>query len=282
MENVFFKGRDLVIATMHKKEEVMAPLFRDMLGVNVIVPEGLDTDLFGTFTGEIARDTDPVQTARKKCLAAHEKYNCSLVIASEGSFGPHPALFFAPCDEEVLVLLDLSNGIEVTAKKISAETNFSGRLVKSWAEAGEFASSALFPSHGLIVRGDEKENEGMVKGIRDPEKFKTVIENFLQKNGHAFIETDMRAMHNPTRMRVIRDVALKLIDTLNRFCPTCHIPGFDVVEITDGLPCEWCTSPTRSTLAYIYGCKKCGHREESKYPHGKTFESPMYCDRCNP
>lgn len=282
MENNFFNGRDLIIATMHKKEEVMAPLFYNMLGVNVIVPEGLDTDLFGTFAGEIEREADPVKTARKKCLAAYEKYNCSLVIASEGSFGPHPAFFFAPCDEEVLVFMDLNHGLEITAKKISAETNFNGKLVKSPDEAEEFASFALFPSHGLIVRPDEGKNEGLVKGIREPQKYREVVSTFLNKHGQAFIETDMRAMHNPTRMKVIREVTLKLIDTLNRFCPACRIPGFDVVEITDGLPCEWCTSPTRSTLAYIYGCKKCGYREEKKYPQGKTLESPMYCDRCNP
>jgi hypothetical protein len=282
MENNFFKGRDLIIATMHKKEEVIAPLFYERLGVNVIIPEGLDTDLFGTFTGEIERDADPVTTAEKKCLAAAEKFNCSLVLASEGSFGPHPAFYFAPCDDEVMIFMDLINGFEVSARKISGDTNFNGKSVKSWEEAEEFGASALFPSHSLIVRASEKINEGMVKGIREPGKYRQVVEGFLHQFGHAFIETDMRAMHNPTRMKVIGEVAMKLVETLNRFCPACQIPGFDVVEITNGLPCEFCTAPTRSTLAYIYGCKKCGHREESKYPHGKTLESPMYCDRCNP
>ena len=47
-----FKGRLLLIATKHKKEEIISPIFEKELGVRCVVPEHLDTDLLGTFTGE--------------------------------------------------------------------------------------------------------------------------------------------------------------------------------------------------------------------------------------
>ena len=41
----FFKGRNLLIATMHKKETVIAPVLEKMLGVKCITAEKINTDL---------------------------------------------------------------------------------------------------------------------------------------------------------------------------------------------------------------------------------------------
>jgi hypothetical protein len=65
-----FKNRELVIATKHHKEKVIAPLLEKELGVKCIVVKNFDTDQFGTFTGELARAEDAITTARKKCIAA--------------------------------------------------------------------------------------------------------------------------------------------------------------------------------------------------------------------
>ena len=53
--NELFAGRKLVIATKHGKESVLKPLFDKELGVKSELVEGLDTDLLGTFSGEIER-----------------------------------------------------------------------------------------------------------------------------------------------------------------------------------------------------------------------------------
>jgi hypothetical protein len=53
MAHQLFKGRNLVIATLHGKEKVIAPLLEHALGVKIIVPEKFDTDQYGTFSGEI-------------------------------------------------------------------------------------------------------------------------------------------------------------------------------------------------------------------------------------
>ena len=50
-----FEGRRLLIATKHKKEQVIAPILEEGLGVQCFVPENYDSDIFGTFSGEIDR-----------------------------------------------------------------------------------------------------------------------------------------------------------------------------------------------------------------------------------
>lgn len=50
--NKLFKGRKIIIATKHKKENVIAPLLIKYLNLECTVNEELDTDEFGTFTGK--------------------------------------------------------------------------------------------------------------------------------------------------------------------------------------------------------------------------------------
>ena len=147
-----FKGRDLIIATKHKKEKVIAPILESQLGVKCFVTSDLDTDKLGTFTGEIERTEDPITTARNKCLIGMDLTNCDLAIASEGSFGSHPSIFFAAADDEFLVLIDKKNNIEISTRELSLETNFNGSEIKTKEELQEFASASKFPSHGLILR----------------------------------------------------------------------------------------------------------------------------------
>uniref|UniRef100_UPI00404732A9 DUF6671 family protein n=1 Tax=Flavobacterium sp. TaxID=239 RepID=UPI00404732A9 len=89
----FFKNRDLLIVTKHKKEQVIAPLFEKEFGVNCFVSKEFDTDLLGTFSGEISRKYDALETLKQKCLQAMELEGYDLAIATEGSFGNHPAVF---------------------------------------------------------------------------------------------------------------------------------------------------------------------------------------------
>jgi len=78
-----FQNRRLVIATKHAKEKVIAPLLEKELGVECFTDESFDTDILGTFTGEVERKSDPISTARQKCLMAMEANDCDLGGASE-------------------------------------------------------------------------------------------------------------------------------------------------------------------------------------------------------
>jgi len=277
-----FNNRKLVIATKHEKEIAIAPLFEKELGVQCVVAKNFDTDILGTFTGEVERKDDPITTARNKCLIAMELNNSDLAIASEGSFGIHPAIFFAHADDEILLLINKKNNLEIIVRELSIDTNYDGEEIKNEKQLIGFAKKVKFPSHALIIRKAQNDFTEIKKGITDWETLNKTFHKFIEKYGTAFIETDMRAMYNPTRMKVIEKATQKLIDKINSCCPQCNTPGFGITDAKKGLLCMQCSFPTRSILSYIYTCQKCSCTKEEMYPDNKTTEDPMYCDVCNP
>ncbi|MFN5423473.1 MAG: DUF6671 family protein [bacterium] len=277
-----FRNRTMIIATMHGKNKVIAPIMEQGLGVKPYTPSDFNTDTLGTFTGEIERKDDPVTTLRKKCLWAMEMYQIDLGIASEGSFGPHPLLFGVHADEEWVMMIDKMNDLEIIERQLSIETNFSGNEIKSEQALRSFADKAFFPSHRLVVRNEKNGNKKIIKGIGEWEELLSSYHDVSKTFGSAFVETDMRAMFNPSRMNVIALAAKKIVDRSNSLCPICETPGFGITGHNSGLTCELCKSPTRSTLELEYSCNCCGFSMKEKYPHGKFFEEPMYCDVCNP
>jgi hypothetical protein len=277
-----FEGRQLLISTNHGKENVIGPMMFECLGINCFTVPNLNTDLFGTFSGEIERLDDPFTTAKNKCAKGIEISGCDLALASEGSFGPHPALFFVPADDEILVLIDKKNDLLISAREISTDTNFGAKEIHSEEDLFEFADKHLFPSHAMILKSNANASLDVIKGITKSEDLIRGFNELQSKYHSVFIETDMRAMYNPSRMKVIGAACKKLIDKIKSCCPKCNIPGFSVSELVAGLPCELCGASTNSTLKYIYRCQKCDHHQEEMYPNAKKYEDPMFCDICNP
>lgn len=277
-----FTGRKLIIATKHHKEQVIAPLVENALGVTCFINDNLDTDLLGTFTGEVERESDPIATVRKKCLKAMELSNCDLGVASEGSFGPHPSSFFAVADDEFLIFIDQKNNLEIIVRELSMETNFNGQEVTTEKELLDFAAAVAFPSHGLILRASKTDHLNTTKGITDLNILKDTFDQLINGFNTAYVETDMRALYNPSRMKVIKAAAEKLVLKIQSLCPNCDQPGFGITEVKTGLECNLCGAPTNSILSHIYECERCKFQKETVYPHQKTSEDPMYCDYCNP
>ena len=279
----WFQHRIAIAATMHQKERAIAPILEPALDIQIRVPEQFDTDAFGTFTREIKRPGDQLETARRKALKALEITGADLAIASEGSFAPHPAFPMLPCNRELVVLIDVAHDLEIIGEFISTQTNFSHRSVENFDQAKEFAKKIGFPDHGLIVSHDPDDSR-KIKGIRDLDQLKEAIETTLSKSttGKIHLETDMRAMYNPTRMSAIAQATQNLLSTIQQQCSNCGTPGFQLIDRQAGLPCGWCGSPTDQTLAQIYACKKCGYQQTKLYPDGLQNADPMYCQFCNP
>jgi hypothetical protein len=281
MSKNLLSKRRIVIATMHSKERVIAPLMRDAFQLSCSVPK-LNTDVFGTFSGEVKRLNTAIEAARKKCALALEISHSDLAIASEGSFGPHPHIPFAQANEEIVLLYDTKHDLEVVGRHLTHETNLNGGFVTSLEAAVQFAEEVGFPSHGLIIREQDAQSSIIAKGIIDIETFHQILTPLFRSQNHVWIETDMRAMFNPTRMHAIEKATRNLIDRLKSNCPKCHMPGYWITNYRKGLPCSICHFPTQSVLADVYTCSSCGYSEEKMFPQNKQLEDPMYCDICNP
>lgn len=279
----FFSGRRrLLIVTKHQKEAVIAPILEKELGVTCFVSKNFDTDSLGTFSGEIARKDDALTTLRKKCLEGMQSEGFDLAVATEGSFGNHPTVFFAPANDELIMLVDQKYNLEIVERILSMDTNFDSSEIHTKEELNTFLDKVQFPSHAVIMKNASENWTKIYKGITDYDSVENIYNEIVFSNNSCFIETDMRAMYNPTRNKIIKDVCLKLIKKVQSVCPECLFPGFCVVGAEAGLLCSSCAMPTRSTSAHIYECQHCNYETKVLYPNGKKTEDPMYCDFCNP
>ncbi|MEY2910886.1 MAG: hypothetical protein RLZZ184_195 [Cyanobacteriota bacterium] len=280
-----YNNRGAILATMHNKEKVISPLLKEHLGMNVIVTEGLNTDVFGTFTREIKRPDTQVITARLKAKKALEMYDQKIAIASEGSFTPHPLIPYIYANREIIIFLDKENDLEIIGEVFSTETNFNHQTISSLQEAEEFGKKVGFPAHGLIISFDNISTgkTEFIKGITSQENLINSVEIAIKNtNGKFNIETDMRAMYNPTRMKNIALTTQDLINKINSLCPRCNTPGFIINQKIPGLPCELCHQPTSSIKAVIFKCQKCSFTQQKLFPNNQEFADPSLCEYCNP
>ncbi|HAP32348.1 MAG TPA: hypothetical protein DCQ14_04750 [Firmicutes bacterium] len=280
----FFRGRCAALLTKHKKEDVIAPVLEKGAGLQLSVETNYDTDRFGTFTREIARPGSQLETARIKAQKGMELIGTDLGIASEGSFGPHPSIPFLPLNMEIVLLVDAREKLEICGVCQNSDTNYASTEVENYDQAVEFARKAMFPSHFLILRPDYEGDSAIIniKGINGWEWLREAINWALAKSvtGKVFLETDMRAFANPTRMQNIKKAAEDLVARINSCCPQCKTPGFVAVENIKGLPCECCGFPTRELTAFLFACQRCGYHEEKALPEKSA--PAARCDYCNP
>lgn len=280
-----FAGRTVGVATLHAKERVIGPALMRVLPLAAFHPiAGVDTDRFGAFSGEVQRVHDPLTTAKLKVEHGAEVSGMDLVIASEGSFGPYPPAPFISCNEEFLVLYDARDRTFFQHKHLSLETVFGGERCTSLSEVTAFAERMKFPEHHLVLRTKEKweQDDVLHKGIHDRDRLGGLAEDLIAEHGACWVETDMRAMANPTRMRAIADTAERFAADLASLCPKCGECWFRITQALTGLPCEQCGWPTQSVRSYLRTCNGCGFEDAESRPDRRTTEEPMHCGNCNP
>ncbi len=273
-----------VLASMHGKERVIAPLLQE-LGLSVAVAPGLDTDRFGTFSREIERTLSPLEAARAKIHAAFERAPHARVgLASEGSFGPHPFIPFLPLGQELVLLIDRDAALELTGRDASPATNFGHVVAPDLSSALSFAERSGFPGHGLIVVGCRDglpaPDLALIKDLPDRRALEAAVARVIALCGAAFVETDMRAHRNPTRMSAIGRATADLVRRYLSRCPVCAQRGFDITERLPGLPCAACGAATRLILTEVLSCTACNYREMR--PAASAVADPGSCDYCNP
>lgn len=278
-----WNGSNCVLATMHGKENVIAPPLKSGLGLEVNVPANFDTDVFGTFTRDIKRDGTQLEAARRKALSAMEVTGLDIGVASEGTFGDHPSIPFIKSNYEIVILIDKKNDIEVVGHYSTINVQARWQDVYSVKECVEVATSWGFPGQGVILRLSKKSNRFIYKEINTIEELKFTSEKLLSKYfvRSIFIETDMRAHRCPPRRESIKNATSDLIKNCKSLCPKCLSPGFVISDIVKGLKCRSCGLSTDLAKENIYSCKKCDYIENRKI-EDKNLVDPEYCKWCNP
>jgi hypothetical protein len=284
-----FQGRAIALASRHGKEKALARPLQAGLGLDLQLATAFDTDSLGTFSGERDRPGDAASTCRRKAEAAMAELGLDLGIASEGSFGPHPAVPLLAVGHEWLTLVDAAQGLVVSEQLLHTATNYSQRRAASIAELDDWLRQVGFPRHGVIVRPsrpgrDRSPTPAISKGLMSHESLAMAIERALPHadDGFALVETDMRAHLNPTRMASIRRLAFRLVRRLRSACPACGSPGWGLVATVPGLPCDWCGSPTDLVDHELHGCVACGEQRQHPRRDGLREADPGHCPRCNP
>lgn len=279
-----YRNLEIVLATRHSKDNALSDLFRDRFGITLVVPADLDTDLLGTFSGETPRPGPLKDVLREKARLGMKKTGMKLGLASEGSFGPDPLFPARACDHEALLLVDDDRNIEIFVDHLSFQTNFGHLETRDWKEVEAFAKAVEFGTHGLIVRpANEKiDSSTMSKGVTDTARLRADFDRITSSGHSVWLETDMRAHMNPTRMKAIRSVGEKLMARLESLCPSCSTPGFGLTRVLRGLPCEACDTPTDLPYKEIWSCPSCPQVEYRRREDGLEKASPDHCPECNP
>ena len=278
----FYVAHQAVLVSMHRKADIIVPIFAAQLGLHIIAQTTIDTDQFGSFTGEIARPDTQYQTAVAKARAGMVYSGAKLGIASEGSFFPHPAIPWLTINHELVVLVDDVHGWVLEGWATSSETAAARQQVRTYADVYEFARRVGFPEQGIVVRYDIDGVAQLHKDADTLEALCAVVECAHHANtGDIWLETDLRAHRNPKRRLVISQAAEDLVRNAQRMCATCTAPGMRKIATVPGLPCEWCGTPTDQPRALVYACVRCDYRVELPHPDVHTAAAE-YCGVCNP
>lgn len=277
---MIYTDKFILLASKHNKEQAIGPIFKQMLLCNLCVAE-IDTDQFGTFTGEVPRALPAYETCVLKATYAAKEKNYTLSIASEGSFGPHPSNPFIPHAHEIMVFVDLENEWIISEQLLTPHTNYKMMTIDKGTLLEPFLKSVLFPSHALTLQSADR-LDVIAKGIHDPYQLETSLSDGFRKYNQLVIASDMRAMMNPTRMQTIGDLAKKLAMRIKNPCSDCGAPGFGFKSVGGHLPCVRCGADTKMYQYEEWGCIRCDHREQRCRHDQLVVANPAHCDDCNP
>ena len=277
-----FSKRSVSLLTKHGKEKVIAEVLGAQASCFVMQTDAYDTDLLGTFTQETPRYGSQLDAARKKAAIGMELLKLDLGLANEGAFINDPYAGIMPWNNELIVLVDQQHQLEITGFSSGPAQNENG-YISHWEELTKFADSALFPSHYLVVKPTDEYHPQSRKGIQDLAELKDAFEwaKGLSSKGIVYVENDLRAFANPTRMENIRKAAIDLANKMNSACPECSTPGFWITDVKRGLPCNACGLATDEEIAKIWSCLKCGY-QETEGMKVLRFADPSKCKHCNP
>ena len=274
-----YAGATAAFATMHGKQYLAQQVFHEILDVEVIAPAGLDTDQFGTFSGEITRTLSPRAAAQVKANLGIQLAGTPYGLASEGSF--NSGFGFLVEHHEILLFIDQYRGLELVEGVIATSPLPPARAISTVDDALGYAAAIGNPEQGLMLRGGAV-GELIEKDLTTVETLPGAVVRMLRLSADhpVTIAPDYRAHRCPSRADVIAALAHRMARRLATPCPKCHTPGFGQADVERGLGCSDCGQPTRVIAADIHGCGLCPRTV--RIPRLDRIAAPQWCDYCNP
>ncbi len=283
-----FENKKALIITKHGKQKVIAPPLERHLHLPSSVFE-IDTDKLGTFSKEIPRTMSPRDCAKAKCKIAYDTFEhiskqSFCFISSEGSFGSHPDYPMLRCNTEILYFWDPTHDFELFIQDTTLSTNLDHGVFDNLDDFLKVTQSWQFPSHSVILEPHKPKEECFFKGIHDHQTLLSAFEKAQNGSldGRVFIQTDMRADQNPTRMAFIGELAEKMALRLSQNCPACQSPGWGSLSFNGQLPCQVCFLETSLSAYETLSCERCGYSLSKPRSDGLIKADPSYCYSCNP
>lgn len=268
----------IVFATMHGKAALAAPAFSLQHRAKVVAPPTIDTDQFGTFTGDIERTRVPIDTAMAKIRLGLELTGVQYGLASEATYSS--TLGVIAHHHELLVFYDSEREMVVRESEHTTFSAVSGATISHPDQAKNVAARLGFPAISLVVISATPSGIHARKGIATEDALEAAVAELLQISTTVRIEPDYRAHLNPQRQVVIRSLAERMAARLTVRCTECQAPGWGQTGVESGLPCRACGSPTPSIKAKIFGCSACQHCVI--HATEPASEDPALCFQCNP
>jgi hypothetical protein len=279
--NSYYHNKKAALLTKHGKESVISKALNDAVGLEVVHKDSYDTDLFGTFTRDVDRAGNQLEAAIAKASKAMEISNVKLGIASEGLFTADPYAGMFPWNNEIVLLIDDERDIQIVGFASSSAQSYSATITDI-DDLDEHLKKADFPSHCLVVRPEDQYHAQFSKGINSYQALQQALKwaKNISTTGQVFIENDLRAFANPTRMHNIQAASINLGEKLKSTCPNCGLPGFWITKLIAGLRCILCQNETKEVKFKVWQCAQCLYLENRATE--KQYADPAKCDCCNP
>ncbi|BDU11558.1 hypothetical protein AINA4_14790 [Aurantimicrobium sp. INA4] len=274
-------SKRIALATKHGKLAKIAPAFEAVPEWELTLAE-IDTDEFGTFSGEIPRTLSPRDAAIAKARAGAKLLGTDYGLASEGSIGSHPQLPWVTSDHELLALVCVSKDFVIVESHLSADIRAYKEEVNDNTDLEELATRLDLPEHAANILYYLDTELIVLKGIHDPEKFIAELNTLREASVQNLrVESDFRAMSSPSRQRNISACAEKLVTRISTRCVGCNEIGWGKVGYEYGLPCSGCGQMVASVPhSEKFGCVACDYSEVVSL--GQHSIDPARCDFCNP
>lgn len=267
-----------LLVTKHGKQHLLAPVF-GVNGWNLEVAWA-DTDVLGTFSGDVPRRHSPLETVRRKAILGVGLGDAPWVVASEGTIrSAWPGLVY---DVELVVLASRDSRTLVVGRAVGYGIRAVKFKVDSTTTEEEIirrCADADLPRHHLLVAAPDH-RDAAIGALARVDDVLDACHRLVRPQGTLIVQTDLRAHLCPSRQPVIIDAAKDLMNRMSQECPRCNAAGFGETDLIPGRSCADCGSPTQAAIAQRWVCPTCGFDEDR--PIKGESASPSHCSWCNP